>query len=104
METSTHHVLPQSITVSISEHDTFFHVNIEFATLVQHNFVNELEDDEATSELETNWYPDQHEHQLFVWKDASYSSSRDEILTKLKLAFPNHEYKLYESDEDQGEE
>ena len=105
-------VLPESLQVIINEYDTFFTVDIKltnvevrFETLesVLDGNVELGEDDETdweSHEPEVNeiWVPSSHEHTLFFHKDASYSLPRDEILMKLKLAFPNHIYELNEAD------
>ena len=99
-------MLPESISVQIDEFDSFFTVDISFRNM-EASYESSIDDIEAFSNddfdvenLDYNegatWTPFTHTHTLFFFKDASYAKSRDEILMKLKLAFPNHTYGLRE--------
>jgi hypothetical protein len=111
MDTSVYQVSPESISVVIREFKDFFSVGISFVNVeaifkdVDADIDND--DDLVLSEEDIDldapidyegatWVSSGHLHTLMIAKDLPFSMSRDEILMKLKLSFPNHEYKLVE--------
>jgi|LakMenEpi03Aug12_release.lakeMendotaPanAssembly.Ray.scaffolds.fasta_scaffold301137_3 hypothetical protein len=107
METNAHEVKPESLSVQIYEFDDFFTVDIEFNSVVTHYAPGEP-DDEALG-VDAEWEVSERDvvevfaelsntHVLFFRKNEKYSLPRDEILMKLKLAFPNHTYHFVEPD------
>jgi hypothetical protein len=107
MDTSAHEVKPESLSVQIFEFDDFFTVDIKFNSVETHYEFDESDD--ADLDVDVDWEVSERNvvevfaelsntHVLFFRKDGEYSLPRDEILMKLKLAFPNHTYHFVEPD------
>lgn len=112
MNISIHSVIPDRFVVLIREFKNFFTVEIlvssrdVYVDVEESNqesdvdsleFVDINDSEELSSTVESTYYSE-HSICFFVSFEKANTQVRDQILTKLKLSFPNHQYELVGED------